>query len=137
VSCPLDWSEVADVEPEELTIVTVPERYRTRGDPGAAIDDKAGSLDALLELARRDEQGGLGDAPWPPHFPKQPGEPAAGDALEGEGTEREAREEELGALLRVRRAARDRKPREVACGDACREDRRRLPLELRLVGVPL
>jgi hypothetical protein len=48
---------------------------RERGDPSATIDDRAGSLDALLELAARDEAEGLGDAPWPPHFGKQRGEP--------------------------------------------------------------
>ena len=54
---------------------TVPERLKTVGDPAADIDLVPGSLDALLDLARRDEEGGLGDAPWPPHFPKQRGEP--------------------------------------------------------------
>ena len=76
VSCPLEWSEVADVEPADLTIKTVPRRYRERGDPGATIDASAASLESLLELAARDEREGLGDAPWPPHFPKQEGEPA-------------------------------------------------------------
>ncbi|MDQ3570227.1 MAG: non-homologous end-joining DNA ligase [Actinomycetota bacterium] len=75
VSCPLDWEEVADVEPADLTIATVPARYAQKGDPGASIDDNACSLDALLELAARDEEEGLGDAPWPPHFAKQRGEP--------------------------------------------------------------
>jgi bifunctional non-homologous end joining protein LigD len=74
VSCPLDWSEVADVEPEELRLETVPARLRERGDPSAGIDDRPGRLDALLELAARDERDGLGDAPWPPHFRKQKGE---------------------------------------------------------------
>ena len=50
-------------------------RDRKLGDPAADIDDHAGRLDALLDLARRDEQEGLGDAPWPPHFAKQAGEP--------------------------------------------------------------
>jgi hypothetical protein len=54
---------------------TVPARLKERGDPGAAIDDAAGSLDDLLALADRDEAEGLGDAPWPPHFRKQKGEP--------------------------------------------------------------
>jgi bifunctional non-homologous end joining protein LigD len=63
------------VEPEVWTIATVPERYASGMDPGAALDDRAGSLEALLELARRDEHEGLGDAPWPPNFPKAPGEP--------------------------------------------------------------
>src|SRR6266511_2177488 len=75
VSAPLEWDEVADAEPAELRLDTVPERLRRRGDPSADIDDHAGSLDPLLELAARDEREGLGDAPWPPHFRKQRGEP--------------------------------------------------------------
>jgi bifunctional non-homologous end joining protein LigD len=75
VSCPLEWEEVAGVEPAELRIDTVPRRLRERGDPSAAIDEHAGSLTSLLELAARDEREGLGDAPWPPHFRKQTGEP--------------------------------------------------------------
>jgi DNA ligase D len=77
VSCPLDWDEVADVEPSELTLATVPQRYAERGDPGAGIDDPANrrSIESLLDLAARDEAEGLGDAPWPPHFAKQRGEP--------------------------------------------------------------
>ena len=75
VSTPLTWDEVPDVEPAELTIDTVPELVERRGDPSADIDDHAGSLDSLLELSRRDEEQGLGDAPWPPHFRKQAGEP--------------------------------------------------------------
>jgi DNA ligase D len=75
VSCPLRWDEVADVEPAELTLATVPARYAAIGDPGAGIDDAVCSLDALLELAARDEREGLGDEPWPPHFPKMQGEP--------------------------------------------------------------
>src|SRR5918999_2163951 len=75
VSCALRWDEVPDVEPGDLRIDTVPERLRTLGDPAADIDERPGSLDELLDLARRDEEEGLGDAPWPPHFPKQRGEP--------------------------------------------------------------
>ncbi len=76
VSCPLEWDEVAACEPEALRIDTVPARLRERGDPSADIDAHPGSLDALLDLARRDEEDrGLEDAPWPPHFAKQPGEP--------------------------------------------------------------
>jgi len=75
VSCPLEWDEVPDVEPEDLRIDTVPARVAERGDPSAGMDDHAGSLGALLELAARDEREGLGDAPWPPHFAKQRGEP--------------------------------------------------------------
>jgi bifunctional non-homologous end joining protein LigD len=75
VSCPLRWDEVADVDPAELRMDTVPARLRDRGDPSADIDEHACDLDALLELAARDEREGLGDAPWPPHFRKQKGEP--------------------------------------------------------------
>ena len=75
VSCALAWDEVPDAEPQDFRLDTVPARLRERGDPAADIDLNAGSLDALLDLARRDEEEGLGDAPWPPHFPKQRGEP--------------------------------------------------------------
>jgi bifunctional non-homologous end joining protein LigD len=75
VSTPLRWDEVPDVEPADLRIDTVPERIERDGDPARDIDDSAGRLDMLLELARRDEEEGLGDAPWPPNFAKQPGEP--------------------------------------------------------------
>src|SRR3954452_6901659 len=75
VSCALRWDEVPDVEPGDLRLDTVPERLRTVGDPAADIDDEPGSLDGLLDLARRDEEEGLGDAPWAPHFPQQKGEP--------------------------------------------------------------
>jgi len=75
VSCPLDWDEVPDADPAELRLDTVPARLSDRGDPSATIDDDPGSLDPLLDLAARDEREGLGDAPWPPNFPKQPGEP--------------------------------------------------------------
>ncbi len=76
VSTPLTWDEVPDVEPAELRIDTVPDLVARRGDPAASIDSHAGSLQALLELSRVDEEErGLGDAPWPPHFRKQAGEP--------------------------------------------------------------
>lgn len=75
VSMPLTWDQVADVEPADFTLRTVPALLARDGDPHAAIDDHAGSLEQLLELSRRDEEEGLGDAPWPPNFAKQPGEP--------------------------------------------------------------
>jgi len=74
VSCPLTWDEVPDAEPADLRLDTVPARLKKVGDPSAEIDKHVGSLDALLELAARDETEGLGDAPWPPHFRKQKGE---------------------------------------------------------------
>jgi bifunctional non-homologous end joining protein LigD len=75
VSCPLEWDEVPDADPAELRLDTVPARLKDVGDPSANIDEHSGSLDGLLELAARDEAEGLGDAPWPPHFAKQRGEP--------------------------------------------------------------
>jgi DNA ligase D-like protein (predicted polymerase) len=74
VSTPLTWDEVPDCEPADFTIDTVPQRFAAIGDPWAGIDDAAGSLDSLLELAARDEAAGLPDAPWPPHYEKQTGE---------------------------------------------------------------
>jgi DNA ligase D-like protein (predicted polymerase) len=75
VSAPLRWDEVPDCDPAEFTIDTMPQRYAEIGDPAAGIDEGAGSLDALLELAAADEAAGLPDAPWPPHFEKQAAEP--------------------------------------------------------------
>ena len=71
VSCPLEWDEVADVEPAELRSTPCPRACANEATRRAAIDEHAGSLDGLLELATRDEREGLGDAPWPPHFRKQ------------------------------------------------------------------
>jgi DNA ligase D-like protein (predicted polymerase) len=74
VSCPFDWDELDDIDPAALRLDTVPVRLRERGDPAATIDAHPGSLDSLLELAARDAAHGLADAPWPPNFPKAPGE---------------------------------------------------------------
>src|ERR671915_153674 len=76
VSAPLRWEEVPDSEPGDFTVLTVPARFKAIGDPNARMDDVAGSLEQLLELAARDEAAGLGDAPWPPHFRKMEGEGA-------------------------------------------------------------
>jgi len=75
VSTPLSWAELPTAEAETFTVATVPGRFASIGDPGAGIDDAVGSLEALLELSRRDEAEGLGDAPWPPNYRKQAGEP--------------------------------------------------------------
>jgi bifunctional non-homologous end joining protein LigD len=75
VSTPLSWDELPTAEAEAFTVATVPARYASIGDPGAGIDQAVGSLEALLELSRRDEAEGLGDAPWPPNYRKQAGEP--------------------------------------------------------------
>ncbi|MGK2965994.1 MAG: non-homologous end-joining DNA ligase [Tepidiformaceae bacterium] len=75
VSTPLEWSEVADVDPAAFTIATVPRRFAEMGDPAATIDDHHHSLQPLLDLVARQESEGLGEAPLPPHFPKEEGEP--------------------------------------------------------------
>jgi bifunctional non-homologous end joining protein LigD len=76
VSTPLHWEEVPDCEPADFTVLTVPGRFAEFGDPHAGMDEAAGSLEGLLELAAKDESAGLGDAPWPPHFRKMEGEGA-------------------------------------------------------------
>jgi bifunctional non-homologous end joining protein LigD len=75
VSTPLRWDEVADVDPRDFPMVGFPSRLDAMGELTAGIDAAVGRLDGLLELARLDEEGGVGDAPWPPHFPKAEGEP--------------------------------------------------------------
>ena len=100
VSAPLHWEEVPDCQPEEFTVLTMPARLKKIGDPNAEMDDAAGSLEKLLELADRDEAAGLGDAPWPPHFRKMEGEAprvapsrakgAGGGRREGGGGKRKA-----------------------------------------------
>ncbi len=74
VSAPLAWDEVADCDPAEFTLASMPARFAAIGDPHARMNDHAGSLDALLELAAKHAKDGLGDAPWPPHYRKQAGE---------------------------------------------------------------
>jgi DNA primase len=76
VSAPVTWEELPDVAIEDFTIKTMPERFARVGDLHAAIDDKSFSIEELLEMADRDEQDhGLGDAPYPPNYPKMKGEP--------------------------------------------------------------
>jgi bifunctional non-homologous end joining protein LigD len=74
VSAPLAWDEVDSAELGDFTLATMPARFASVGDPHAAMDAHAGSLDALLELSAQQERDGLGDAPWPPHYRKQAGE---------------------------------------------------------------
>jgi DNA primase len=76
VSAPITWDELPDVEMQDFTIATVPARFASIGDPSAGIDDAVWDVEPLLEWAARDEQDhGLGDAPYPPNFPKMEGEP--------------------------------------------------------------
>ena len=76
VSTPLRWDEVPTCEAEVFTLATVPRRFAEIGDPSKGIDEAVGSLDALLQLSAQHEAAGFGDAPWPPHFAKQTGEPS-------------------------------------------------------------
>ncbi len=76
VSAPLAWDEVLTANPADFTVFTMPARFAAVGDPHAGMDGAVGSLDALFELAARDESSGLGDAPWPPHFAKGDAEPS-------------------------------------------------------------
>ena len=75
VSAPLNWDEVDSCDPRDFTLATVPARFASVGDRHAAIDEHSGSLTPLLELSARHEREGLGDAPWPPQYKKQPDEP--------------------------------------------------------------
>jgi bifunctional non-homologous end joining protein LigD len=74
VSAPLDWDEIDACEPGDFTLGTMPSRVARIGDRHAAIDQFPGSLSLLLELSNRQLAEGQGDAPWPPHYRKQPGE---------------------------------------------------------------
>lgn len=74
VSAPLAWHEVPDCDPADFTVATMPGRFAAIGDPHAAMNEDAGSLEPLLELAARHEAAGLGDAPWPPMFQRMAGE---------------------------------------------------------------
>jgi len=75
VSTPITWEELDDVDPRAFTVLTVPERLREVGDPWAAFARKPGRIDTLLQWWERDVADGLGELPFPPDFPKMPGEP--------------------------------------------------------------
>jgi DNA ligase D len=75
VSTPLSWDELDDIDPDALTMATVPGRVERDGDPWAGIEEAPQSLEPLLAMHERDRESGLLDAPWPPVYPKQPDEP--------------------------------------------------------------
>ena len=76
VSAPVTWDELAaEIAPEDFTVATMPARFAEIGDRHAAIDDVSHSLEPLLEMYERDESEGEGDMPYPPDYPKMPGEP--------------------------------------------------------------
>jgi DNA ligase D len=75
VSAPLDWDELPEVQPEDFTVATMPTRFAQLGDRSAEIDAVSHSLQPMLELYEKDLADGLGDMPYPPDYPKMPGEP--------------------------------------------------------------
>jgi DNA primase len=75
VSAPVTWDELPDVETEDFTLATMPKRFAKLGDVQAGIDDAVCDLGVLLEWVEREEAAGVGEAPYPPQFPKMPGEP--------------------------------------------------------------
>jgi len=75
VSAPVTWDELVDVDPRGLTLATVPGLVEQRGDPWAGMAESAVGIEPLLEMVARDAEDGLGDLPYPPSFPKMPGEP--------------------------------------------------------------
>ncbi|MGH8997936.1 MAG: non-homologous end-joining DNA ligase [Acidimicrobiia bacterium] len=75
VSAPFAWDELSEIAPDDLTIATVPARLAAGGDPWASMAAEPQSLEPLLALVERDRAAGLPDAPWPPVYPKMPGEP--------------------------------------------------------------
>jgi DNA ligase D-like protein (predicted polymerase) len=75
VSAPFAWDELAEVRIEDFPLDRFADRYHEVGDLTAGIDEAPGRIDTLLEWVLRDEEDGIGDAPWPPHYPKMPGEP--------------------------------------------------------------
>ncbi|MDX1469384.1 MAG: ATP-dependent DNA ligase [Acidimicrobiia bacterium] len=75
VSAPITWDELPDVEISDFPMDKFDERWDAVGDLTEGIDEAVGRIDTLLEWVLRDEEDGIGDAPWPPHYPKMPGEP--------------------------------------------------------------
>ena len=75
VSCPVTWDELESVRPQDLTVLTVPGRLAEVGDAWADFGERPGTIDVLLDWWQRDLDDGLGELPFPPDYPKMPGEP--------------------------------------------------------------
>lgn len=76
VSCPIEWDELGNADPKNFTVLTVPERLKATGDPWARFHETPGTIDELLGWWQRDLDSGLGELPFPPDYPKMPGEPS-------------------------------------------------------------
>jgi len=107
VSAPVTWDELFSCRPEEFTLRTMPARFAAVGDRHRGIDESPGSLEGLLDLSSRQAEQGLGDAPWPPHYAKQAGEPArvAPSRRRREGGSPTGRRVSKKPLLEIARAA--------------------------------
>src|SRR2546426_3627542 len=107
VSAPLTWDELFECRPEDFTLRTMPARFAALGDRHAGIDESPCSLEALLELSARQEAEGQGDAPWPPHYAKQAGEPPrVQPSRRRDGSKPGGRRVSTKPLLEIARAAR-------------------------------
>ena len=106
VSAPVTWDELDQCRPEEFTLRTMPARFAKIGDRHAAIDEHPCALDALLELSARQETEGLGNAPWPPHYAKQPGEPMRVAPSRRKGAAGRGRRVSTRPLVEIARSAR-------------------------------
>jgi DNA ligase D-like protein (predicted polymerase) len=145
VSTPLSWDEVPSAEAEAFTIATVPRRFAEIGDPGGGINGAVGSLEALLELSREHEAEGQGDAPWPPNYRKQAGEPPRVQpskqrkaAAEYDTPEAEAEREKNRAAMEKRFAAEvERRAAAKAAGEDPARPTRPTPTGRRRSTVPV
>jgi bifunctional non-homologous end joining protein LigD len=106
VSAPVTWDELYECAPEDFTLRTMPARFAAIGDRHAGIDESPCSLEALLELSARQEAAGFGDAPWPPHYAKQAGEPPrVQPSRRKDGTKPSGRRVPTKPLIEIGRAA--------------------------------
>jgi hypothetical protein len=105
VSAPVTWEELRECEPGDFTVRTMPSRFAEVGDRHSHIDENPCSLDALLELSARHAAEGLGDAPWPPHYAKQSGEPPRVQPSRMKATPATGRRRSTKPLIEIGRAA--------------------------------
>ena len=92
VSAPVTWDELELCDPGDFTLRTMPERFRELGDPHRAIDERSYPLEPLLALSEEQERAGLGDAPWPPHYKKEEGEPPRVMPSRARGAKKESKD---------------------------------------------